>query len=543
MMLKAVIADDEQLICRMLEKMIDWNSKNIEVAGLAHNGQQVLELIEKEKPDIIITDICMPGIDGLQIVQKAKERGENIDFIIMSGYKNFEYAHTALNLGVKHYLLKPISKKELDEILERIIAERMEITAEQEKIHRLEKNAVEGKKKIRKHFLNNIIKSNLNTRVIVKDTGQSELTDIETSMNCDFKKECFHVLFTKVDANKPNGDITTLLNDVDYIIERVLDHGEWEYINSYVNSGVVTILNYHEGQQDAAEQAYGEIIEQCQMELDKFSGFYITLGTGSVKYSIAEVQDSVREAITAIQCRLKKGVNRIIRFTDLKYKNVPLETILTPDDRREFENIIEALDADFYMQKFVRICEKIENIPNHSPEEVFHLIESLKEQILEIWNENHISKEICQEFEKEIQYVLDFNIDEKLLENSFDDDIGIYFERVCQENQKKSQLPVRMAKQYIQQNYAKAITLEEVAAAISLSPAYLSTLFKKEIGIKFSDYLISCRMDEAKKRLKHSEDPINIIAEAVGYTDSKYFSKTFYKVVGLKPSEYRRLYQ
>ena len=96
---------------------------------------------------------------------------------------------------------------------------------------------------------------------------------------------------------------------------------------------------------------------------------------------------------------------------------------------------------------------------------------------------------------------------------------------------------------YINEHYSRAITLEEVAEAIGFSPAYLSTLFKKEIGINFSDYLTSRRMEEAKRLLKENTCSINEIAELVGYSDPKYFSKTFNKVVGLKPSEYRKLYR
>ena len=116
------------------------------------------------------------------------------------------------------------------------------------------------------------------------------------------------------------------------------------------------------------------------------------------------------------------------------------------------------------------------------------------------------------------------------------------FQKIIADKKNKSQLPVRQAKQYVIENYSKQVSLEDVAEAIHLSPAYLSTIFKKETGINFSDFLISCRIEAAKELLKTTDLPIADVASQVGYTDSRYFSKTFTKVVGLKPSTYRKLY-
>jgi two-component system response regulator YesN len=150
---------------------------------------------------------------------------------------------------------------------------------------------------------------------------------------------------------------------------------------------------------------------------------------------------------------------------------------------------------------------------------------------------------MMEDFEQQMQFILDCNIREELLIYNFLEALQRFFERVIEEKKNRNQLPVRKAKQYINENYKRQITLEEVAEAIELSPAYLSTLFKKEIGINFSDYLISCRIEASKELLKNGNLPVNLIAEEVGYLDSKYYSKTFFKLVGLKPTEYRKLYR
>lgn len=541
-MLKVLIADDEQLICRMLTKMIDWEKEGLELLDCVYNGRDVLDAIENKRPDIVITDICMPCMDGLQIVEKAKEKGIHIDFIIMSGYKNFEYAHTALNLGVKHYLLKPINKNELNEILRRIVAERKTICESEERIERLVEKANNGTKKIRKHFLNNVIRNNRYTRSLMEDGKENEELN-EEPLNCEFQQDSFIALFTKIDAENPNYDMKSLLDEVNYLIEKNLQLYDWEYINSYVNSGVITIINYPKAEYIELEAVCEKLFSQCRLEMDKFSGFYVTLGVGETKERISEVQDSIRESVEAIQCRLKKGVNRLIMPEELKYREIKIADIFTENDRNNLAKTIESLDYNAYNQYFMEMYTRIKEYPKYSPTVIFELIDQLKEQIIEIWNENDIDETICNEFEKEIQYVMDFNIKEDMMIYSVSEDIRIYFTRVYQENQNKSKMPIRIAKKYIQENFDSPITLEEVAEAISLSPAYLSTLFKKEIGIKFSDYLISCRIEKAKQLLKESGESMQIIAEQVGYSDAKYFSKTFFKTVGLKPSEYRKLYR
>ncbi|MGN0362326.1 MAG: response regulator [Bilifractor sp.] len=122
-MLRVIIADDENLICQMIVKVVDWEGLGMNVCGIAHDGLTVLRLIQTEKPDIVITDIRMPGIDGLDMIRKAEAIDEHVRFLIISGYRSFDYAHMAINLGVSHYLLKPIDHVELEDTLKQLYYE------------------------------------------------------------------------------------------------------------------------------------------------------------------------------------------------------------------------------------------------------------------------------------------------------------------------------------------------------------------------------------------------------------------------------------
>lgn len=535
-MLKVLIADDEIVICQMIKKLVNWGDKGLELVGMAHNGYEVIEMMTEFRPDIVITDIRMPGFDGLQLVQKGIEMGLNADYIIMSGYKNFEYAHTALNLGVKYYILKPIEQKELNEIIDRVLNERRESQILEFEKKNLEERVVTGKLKIRKHFLSSIIQQN-NMGNIIKNE------EIEVTADCEFRNGCFVAFLSKLDSEIPVPDMQNLLSILDYQIEKKLESEGCEYINSYVKSGVVTVLNYVQDDREKIKEVIERIYKQCRQELDKFDGYHLTIGVGSEKESISDVQKSILEAVEAVKCRMKKGTDCTIYWDSLKFLKRDEEELFSAKTRIIFENEGEVLDHQAFCYDFGILLDKVKSLGLYSPAQIFELIETVSAWIASVWRKNKISEKLVEEYEQKIQYIIDCNYKEELLIFGFRELMKQFFERVKEEKKNASQLPIRLAKQYMNQNYKNSITLEEVAEAISLSPTYLSTLFKKEIGIGFSEYLISCRMEEAKRLLKSSNLSVNLIAEEVGYLDPKYFSKTFSKVVGLKPSEYRRLYQ
>lgn len=538
-MLKVLIADDEMIICQMLKKLIHWEEKGLTVEAVASNGLEVYELMQKLRPDIILTDIRMPGLDGLQIVKKAIEMGLEADFIIMSGYKNFEYAHTALNLGVRHYLLKPIDEKELNDTLDQILEERhVAQRAEQEK-QEARALAKSGQRKIRQHFLNSIIES-VQYPASPADGAASHR---QVQADCDFDNGCFMAFFTKVDSEEPVSDMDSLLEIIQYQIEKNISLPDSEFINSSVKSGIITVVNYPAKRRQAVMGIIEDVLKYCQKEISKFDKYHVTIGVGQEKNLISDIQKSIQEAIWAVQCRLKKGVDGIIYWNMLHYKHVPVDEVFTAKYQLVMKNQVEILDSKGFIDVATEMYDQIRRQINYSPVVFYELMDRMTALILEVWKANQVQPSTMEELKQRLGLVQDCNYMENMLLYIYDETVIHFFERVKDEKKNVSQLPIRMARQYINEHYSGPITLEEVAEAIGFSPAYLSTLFKKEIGINFSDYLTSCRMEEAKRLLKENACPINEIAEKIGYSDAKYFSKTFNKVVGLKPSEYRKLYR
>lgn len=533
-MLKVLIVDDEKNICLMIQKMIDWESKDMEVVAIANNGKDAYEYIKTLKPDVVISDIRMPGFDGLNLVKMTLSEGIDISYIIISGYKYFEYAHTALKLGVEHYLLKPIDRNELEAVLDKISDER-EVKLEERSSEDLSEEVKKSNKKIKKHFLTSIINQN----ELIKNMEMNQLNE-EYQLN--FHGSKYLALFVKIDFDQEmNWDLKSLLNIMDDIIEKEFQRAKIEFVNSPIRSGIISIINY-DLDDNMIETVLVSMMNRIRFELDKFNAFSATIGIGRVKTDFEQVSDSIKEAIYTIKCRSKYGVNTIAYYENLKYNDISIETIFSEKDRQHFENAAEAMDISKIHNEVDEIILKIKLNTFYSPVIIYDVFEVISDIMIYIFKKNGTSDEYISIFKEEVEVASDSVVREETLVNRYKSAITLLFDNAIKEKKNQNTLPIRQAKLYIQENYMKQISQEDVATAIHLSASYLSTMFKKEIGINFSDYLTACRMEAAKKYLKESEFSINEVSEKVGYADSKYFSKIFHKNVGLKPSVYRKLY-
>jgi len=375
-----------------------------------------------------------------------------------------------------------------------------------------------------------------------ENLSDMELNQINTEYQCSFEQGCFVAILAKLDCEEKNQDMSALVHRLEEIIERELVGGKREYINSVTNSGVMSIINYSPELREETRDSIEKPLIMMRKELDKFHGYHVTVGVGGEKNSIGEIAASVKEAAEAIKCRCKAGLDRVIFYDQLHYKTIELQDLIDEKHFREIDNMIEALDYEALVGDIIKYENNICKMAMYSPSSVYGLLEKSTDKIIQVLKHNQTDEHIISKFELDVKRVLDFYYDVNDMTYQYGELIKETFQNIIAEKKNKSQLPIRMAKQYIQNNYSQQVSLEEVAEAINLSPAYLSTMFKKERGINFSDYLISCRMEAAKELLKTTELPIADVAEKVGYADSRYFSKTFTKVVGLKPSTYRKLY-
>ena len=208
-MLKVLITDDEQMICNLIANILDWEDMGFQIIGMANTGTDAFDIIQKEKPDVVISDIRMPGYDGIQLIQKTAEAGIQAVFVMISGYKQFEYAQNAMKYGVKYYLLKPISEEKLRETMMEI---GRELDVKQQKIveeRHLRRQVQEARDKMKRRFLTTVLAAN------EKDNLESDISRnaVNAEYNTEFKDGEYRAVFVKVDIRGAVGKSAEYLQD------------------------------------------------------------------------------------------------------------------------------------------------------------------------------------------------------------------------------------------------------------------------------------------------------------------------------------------
>ena len=525
---KVLIVDDEKRIGELIRSLIHWEELHLSCMGLRTDGETAWETIREERPDIVITDIRMPVMTGLEMIRCAREEGVPVDFIVMSGYQEFEYAHAAVQYGVESYLVKPVDEEELNRCLSDILKRKQKEVQLQEENLALKEKVEKSEWILKQNFLRNIIEQ--------REMAEESKVDLEGEVyrGADIKLD--HM--DPKNANVPQDRLT--LDNVTKIIVDFLQPlvgqllvCEKEYMHIYV------LCCCSEETDEQFGEIFSDLLSQLKEHLRILDQYHVTIGIGKPRRAFSEIRFSILESYTAACNRIVYGTGRLI-WADSVYMGESAEwSEKERVVRQKILHDVDALTADglpFLIQDAYGSRSELEKV-NMS---VYY--ESLGQTIDSFFahlgtdEENRVKLRqqvltCVQHCHRAIQLA-------DVLSQFFQRCIGLAREAL------ESQLvrPVRMAQQYVEEHYQEKILLEDVAEAVGLNPVYFSALFKKETSLNFSTYLIDFRMEKAKELLTSTNDTISAIADAVGYPEQKYFSQQFKKVVGVKPVIYRQLH-
>lgn len=537
-MIRVVIADDEEKVCQLICNLIDWKSMNMEKVGVAHNGIEALELVKILRPNLMITDIRMPGYDGLELIGYVKEIDSEIDFIIISGYRHFEYARNAIRYGVGDYLLKPIKKHELIITLTKI----------REKFRlRTEKLSHEERLKIRIQNDIDKLRSGLFLELLSQkkpDLEEYTLNKINENYHFNFQEGCFQIAIVKIDFGRDagyNSSIKLLQDKIIQILNVNLKEKCFDMEIYFDESIAYCVLNYKQGYRKAVRKQLKIVLDELLIQKNVFEEAEFTIGLGSVIEQIREIDRSFKLAQGAMEQRLIVGTGKLIdeiKVIDMQ----PITGRLLAELNRTMGAALEVLDKEGVLSSIASLHTSIKEASLFSGTEAFKLAKETCSMYLTLLRNNQLllseSDELynkfclyankCGSLEEVFTYL------SQCIANSLD--------QMIEDKKYADTKPIRLAKKYIQQNYMKAITLEEVSSYVGFNASYFSTLFKKESGSNFLEYLSETRMNQAKELLKETNLNIAVICEQVGYNDLKHFTKSFKKNTGIKPNEYRKLY-
>ena len=528
-MIKVVIADDEVRICQLILALVDWEALGLKVVGTAHNGLEAIEMVRTLQPDILITDIRMPGCSGLELIGQVKEDDQSLEIVIISGYAHFEYAQQAIKYGVGDYLLKPISKAELTATLQKLAGRirTQRKTAEDE---------AQQKKKTQKDAA--LLRENLIVGLLDQKNKKVSITELREQYGLQVQSGVFQAFILKMDCGREELSPTAsalLMEKAQEGLQQAVGSRCLEFVSAVQGFVCAGILNYTPQKKEEVRRALKSCLNQLELQKSLFRPVSFSVALGSGKSAPEELAASMKEALTLIEERIVYGTGRLYERmggASSLMGSGALERYL-----RDMTHAAEVFDPDLLgaaADTLSRECRETKDVHGYeileavsSAAEVFAVRTQMAERA-EFLERLHQQVERCSEATQVFDCLKEFCCG--------------YLARQSAQQESESVRPIRKAKQYIQEHYSEPITQEEVSSAVGLSPAYFSVLFKKTEGEGFARYLINVRMEQAKILLRESNSPVSEICRLVGYNDVKHFTHTFEKAAGVKPAVYRKLY-
>ena len=529
-MLKVLIADDEKKVCRLIQMLCDWEKLNMELIGTAENGLEAIEMVEKYRPNILITDICMPGCDGLDVIRRARELNIHMEVIIISGYTEFKYAQMAIRYGVVEYLLKPIKQEELNASLKKL-GER----------YLKEKERSENNTRLLQYMESDLQRRRYSLfldRILQKPGEEMTIEQLNEKYSYHFIPEMYRMVILKLDTLNRRMSASALGRVRDALIEilRAGISGLCEEFEIYTEGSVSYILcNYRESDNQQFHRVLRNAADVINLKRFQLGDVLYTIAVGDKTTDHNRLDDSRQSALEAMRERLLEGCDKLLEVP--RHKDGEDDSDLISNFNRNFDNALELLDETLMETHIHGLRKEIEKRKDLNGSEILGIVNAVGIHAIMIGKSDE-KQEGIRQFNSEIEDCCTLDILFAYLKKLLCGMIQEKKEKYRDEDRK----PVRLAKQYLMNHYMEPVTLELVADYVGFNSSYFSVIFKKETGVGFGEYLTNLRMEKAKDLLKNTQENIKDICIEVGYKDLKHFTAVFKKTTGLKPGEFRKLY-
>lgn len=501
--MKILIADDEQHIRNGLKMSLDYKKLKIDEILTAEDGAEAMEICRNEHPEIILTDIRMPGVDGLELAEKATHMYGAKKVLIMSGYSEFSYAQSAIRLGAVDYLLKPIRLGELEKTLANIVAE---ISSEDKK-----------EELVYSSILKNMI------------AGRPADEDIRRKIaeKYEITGEAFLIIVKPVKdyaVLQPKNIKTEMLKAAESMKEAGF------YLLMRDQESLILLWNAGDC---LRRSAYKTLIKRalCSAFLTDCKWFAAVSMTGRMH----ELHRMYEQALKALDWHLLREKDRIIFYEDI---SAAAKSRTSSFSWTYIKEQISRLNMEDIRQMIAASFDELRKNQCTRRKEVQEFCITFKNLLLDVLKEKGVEIEgVMQKNEELFRSQLDYDVLSGY-ENWLKDCCYLILKDVL-DTSGKQHSAVRKAIVYINKFYGQNITLAQIAADVQKSPNYFCYIFKKDTGMSFNEYLNYIRISKAKELLKTSDCMVYEIAEQVGYHDYTYFTKVFKKNCGCSPSEYR----
>lgn len=518
-----LIADDEAAIRNGLSTVVPWEEFGITIAGTAQDGIEAYELICRFRPDIVITDIRMPGMDGLEMMEKVRSDKLGTNFIILSGYDDFKYAQKAIQLGAKNYFLKPIK---IDELVTEIRNQKAMI---------LQKDHISSystylnvKSNPKEKFLKRLLKNEFFSYEEIEE--EVKALDIRL---CD--APCRVMVFSiQKDEENDYGDEYLQIKYLIDITGKVLSETRYEFL--MISSGELLAVIHTEGE-DGQPVDYHYLAGKCLSHVKRDSTTRLFVGIGKEVKHLTDCPASYKTALLSLSYLFYTGQKKIFDESvicrdmpyksagDVDYCDLLYDLVLNRRDQ------IWQFCTDFFAQLFYTPTPPpsyIKGMCIYLITDILKELNKRQEGLME-FSQSEVILQINQirSFEELKAYILDFLL-------------ACGGKMSCEGKKQKNQI-IQAAEYYIEAHMGEKILAKDVAKHVNLSDVYFTSYFKMKTGTNFRDYVIRSKMEYVKNLMgRLPAMPVAEVAASIGYDDYRSFYRIFKQYTGVNPSEYTK---
>ena len=521
-MYKVLLVDDEELDLEGMKRFIPWSDLGMEVSGSVNNALSACEIIEQEAIDILVSDVNMPYMSGLELARVALERKPNVRIIFVSGYQEFSYVQQALSLKAYSYVLKPMNDSELIASLLKVKRD-LDEEIKQREVEMAYREAIP------------IVKSDILIRLLEREEESEEsLSHMMKSYGFDQMNWPIRVALIELDNLnwREAGDFASQRKMSRIFLQQIQESMTALGITSYckLSSQRIALLL----EDGSVHQVVSNLTERIQQHMDSS----VTTGIGEPVYGIDQLQMSYRQAVEAVEGKMFLGKGNVIRYEDVSAEPGML-------DARMLEERMATLLKAMEEYELVQICDELENL--------FGTITSLRSRFTVHNMSNYIIWKLDQYLSsknEDLFELLGMEIHHLDILMQFEtvSDIRSWFrqrmfeisERLYEKNNSKDSKFIRNVISIMKERMSENITIKDIAQHFSFSPSHIGFLIKEKSGSTFNELLVQLRMEKACELLKQPGVKIYEVADQVGYRYLPYFSRQFKERFGMTPLEYRK---
>ena len=533
---RIILADDEEEVRKGIIRKIDWARLGFQVVGDAGNGKDALEMIEQMEPDVVMTDIRMPYMDGLALSAWIRKKYPSMKILIFSGYDDFEYAQQAIKLKVAEYILKPVNVEELTEILNRVKDNLDDEIAQRRDVSLLRESYRRSLPIMRELFFNDLVRGN-----VTEEAACQKLREYQVDI-LDARKWVAAVVH--VEAREPGeGHPLSLHREQELIpisVRQLVEDNLNGYFRFTIFNSTVGITIIAAIDQGNSQTGFIDLLGDVCKEIRRILEVTATIGVGSSSMGVGQIGKSYQSAVDALGYKAIVGTGGTIYINDVE----PVSRGKLELDGKDEAELVSAIK--FGPRKAIEAAVSL--VMGRMDDARVHVHQY---QIYMLSIINCITR-LMQQYDMDLRQI--FGSEDSYMQLISNGQKKEEFtawlilvacrmnEAMSRQRDKTARNAISKAKQYIQEYYQNPdLSVEMLCRELHMSPAYFSTMFKKETGQTYVAYLTEIRLNKAVELLNGTNDRTYVIAQNVGYQEQNYFRYVCKQRLGVSRTWFRGL--